>query len=1125
MKSSMMRRNLHRSIKNSIARYIAIMAIIALGAGMFVGLRTTKSDMIATGQQYMDDQNMFDLRLLSTCGWDKDHVQTVAAMDGVDLTEGVYTLDAIASREDEDTESVYRIYSIPEHINKVYLHGGRMPESPDECLADAFHATDEILGKQIVLSASNEEDTMDSLMSHTFTVVGYVSTPLYMDMSRGNTTLGNGTLSAFLYLPESCFDMDYYSEIHVSVGGEREVYADAYDARVESLAEQLKPQLLQLVEERYDRVLKEAEKEYAEGLADYEQGLADYQSGRDEAFAELDDAKQKLIDGQAELDAKTKELEEGLLTIEKNEKALEEGQIELTKGFETFHKSKSDAYAQMTTAATELMANYTQVQSGIDQINDGISQLDSGITQLQSGLQQLQTTITITETLLELAKTALEQYPGIPSDSLSQAQTKVSEYEEQLKQLKVQNEELTAQLADLQAQRESLIATRKPLLDAKTQLDAGLLELQASRDKAESEFASAEAQLNASQLQLDLGRKELVEARKKLEDGKVQLEQAQTDISEGWQEYEKGYDEATQKLNEAWDELEEGRLALRSARETLDDMGDPDVFAMDRNTNVGYLALDSNSDIVEGVSTVFPAFFLLIAALVCITTMTRMVEEERTQIGTLKALGYGEAAIIGKYLSYAGSAAIFGCGLGVLVGSVAFPLILWDAYQIIMQLGDEFVLRMDWPLCLLVVGAYTAVTLLVTWYTCRRSLREVPAELIRPKPPTNGKKLFLEKLFFWNKLSFLNKVMLRNIFRYRQRLVMMLVGIGGCAALLLTGFGIRDSIGNLPDYQFDEIILYDTEIRFAEAMPQGKQDAFREEFNDQVKDIYFYHQSSMELSFEDSVADITFIAADAGFSDFVDFHKGDESLSMPGNGEALISAGIAKRLSIEVGDTVTLRDSDMQELILTVSGVFDNNVYNYVITAPATVENQRGQLPDVQMACIYGVDGVDVHQLGADFSAHRDVMNVTVNEDVRESVGSMLEALDLVVVTVVICASMLAIIVLYNLTNINITERLREIATIKVLGFRSSESAAYVFKENLLLSVMGAVVGLGGGVLLLEFVISKIQVDMVWITARLLPQSFVWAVVITLLSALLVDFILYFRLDKINMAEALKSIE
>jgi len=378
---------------------------------------------------------------------------------------------------------------------------------------------------------------------------------------------------------------------------------------------------------------------------------------------------------------------------------------------------------------------------------------------------------------------------------------------------------------------------------------------------------------------------------------------------------------------------------------------------------------------------------------------------------------------------------------------------------------------------------------------------------------------------FWNRFSFLNKVMLRNIFRYKQRLLMMLIGIGGCTALLLTGFGIRDSIGDLATYQFTEVIQYDLEVRFDKAQTQEDMDSFTDAFTNDIGGACFYHQSSMELEFDGAVKDVTFIAADDQLGQYIDFHTGKTKLSMPGSDKALVSAGAAKRMNIEVGDTIYVRDTNMNTLTLQVSGLFDNNVYNYVICSPETVLKQWGSAPEVQMACVNAAEGIDVHELGAAISDRSGVMSVTVNEDVEESVGKMLEALDLVVVTVNICAFTLAIIVLYNLTNINITERIREIATIKVLGFNAVETAAYVFKENLLLSAFGAVLGLGGGVLLLEFVMSKIQVDMVWMSARLLPISYVLALVVTMLSACFVDFLLYFKLEKVNMAEALKSVE
>jgi len=553
-------------------------------------------------------------------------------------------------------------------------------------------------------------------------------------------------------------------------------------------------------------------------------------------------------------------------------------------------------------------------------------------------------------------------------------------------------------------------------------------------------------------------------------------------------------------------------------------MTENDVIILDRNSNVGYNNLDSSSNIVQGVSRVFPVFFLLVAALVCITTMTRMIDEERTQIGTLKALGYSNAAIIGKYLFYSGSGAIIGCGFGVFVGSTLFPSILWQAYKIMLYIQPGIVLTVNGWLCFAIVGVYTAVLLLVTWYCCRRTLKEEPAELIRPKSPEAGKKIFMEYLPFWHKISFLNKVTIRNIFRYRQRLAMMLVGIGGCTALLVTGFGLRDSIVNVVDYQFEDVTRYDLQVYLGESVNEDIREDFREKLGD--GSLYmFYHQSSVNLDFDNHVKEIYMISAEDGLKTFIDLHTGTKELSMPGRGEVVLSVGVAEALGIEVGDRVILRNADLEAMELTVSGIYDNHVYNYSIVAPETIEENWGHKPDVQMALVKVEAGQDVHAIGAELSELSGVMNVSVSDDLAGMVRNMMDALDLVVIVVVVCAGLLAVIVLYNLTNININERIREIATIKVLGFNAVETGAYVFKENLTLTLVGSLIGLVLGYFLLLFVMTQVKIDMVWFKAMVMPMSYVWAFVLTILSALVVDFIFYFRLQKINMAEALKSVE
>ena len=1155
MSQKAMRKNLRQSITKSLGRYIAIVAIIALGAGIFIGLNTTKSDMVATGQKYTDEQNMFDLRLLSSYGWDLGDVEKVAALDGVEDAEGMVSLDVIVNLNGGN-DLVYRFHSIPEKINKVVLKEGRMPESPDECLAGGFQHADDIIGTQITISENNDDDTIDSLACKTYTVVGYVSTPLYMNMERGTTSIGSGSLTDYLYIPLDGFDVDYYTEIDVTIPGDYTIYSEKYNNALDDAAERLKEAVTPIAIERMESLKAQAEEEYADGLAEYEDGYQEFMDGRQEAIDQLDDARQQLVDGQKEIDDNRKLLEDGLVQIQDAQTLLSENAATLAVSQNALSDAKAEAYAQLAASSAELMTNYRtvleaqkqvndgleQINSGLDQIDSGISQLESGLEQIDSGIQQIDLLLGILDVSVQAAQSALdmaknqafmdeEQIAELEA-KLAELEAKQAEYAQQRQELVDMQAEYSQQLEDLKVQREEIAAqkteleaTKQTLDEAMDAIDAGFLELQNAQSQVDNQFTAAEAQLESGQVQLEEAQRQLDANKAEAEAGLTALDEAQAEIDAGWEEYETSRYEVQRELDSAWLELVDAKQQLADARETLDAMTETTVYALDRNTNTGYTALDSNSDIVAGVSRVFPLFFLLVAALVCITTMSRMVSEERTEIGTLKALGYSNGAIISKYMIYAGSGALIGCGLGLAIGSVVFPMILWRAYCMMLYITDLCVLKVDWGLFVLVLVAYTAAVELVTWYCCRRELREVPAELIRPKAPTAGKKIILEYFPFWEKFSFLNKVMLRNTFRYRQRLLMMLVGIGGCTALLVTGFGIRDSIADIAGIQFREVMTYDVGVYFSEAQDEDQQAAFREELRTQADQIHFFHQRSAELDHNDKTREVYLIASDDGLTDHMDFHSGDKPLSMPGTNEALVSVGAADAMGIEVGDEITVRDSDMNTLTVTVSGIFDNNVYSYVIVTPETIERQWGEAPEQQMAYVNIRENQNVHTVSAKISGMDNIMTVMVCQDIEDSVNSMLDALDLVVVTVVICAALLAVIVLYNLININIKERIREIATIKVLGFNSAETAAYVFKENLLLSVMGAIIGLPAGWWLLCFVMSQIKVDMVWFQARASVLTYILAFVMTMLSALAVDFIFHFKLEKINMAEALKSVE
>ena len=1087
MSRNAMRKNLRQSIVKSFGRYLAITLIIALGAGLFVGLLMTKTDMVATGQIFMDQQDMFDLRMISNYGWTDKYVREFSRLEGVADAEGIYYIDLIANREGSDQESVYRFYTIPDSVNRVALRGGRMPQRDDECLADGFRNDDSVLGTKITVSDSNDPDSMEKVVQKTFTIVGYVSSPLYMDMNRGTTSVGSGSLEDYFYVPKAALESDIYSEIHLRLDGSHRIYTDEYNDFLDAESDRLKPQAEQLCTERFLDVKEKAEEEYNDGYQEYLDGVKEYEDAKADAEKELADAEQELKDGEEEL--------------EKNRKKLIDGEKEIKDGREQIEEARG----QIESARKELDTQYAALKPQYDLVMQNIDGARAAVNSLKAAIDGCQSTIAQNEKKIEQLRQSLPSEGEAPSGELPE-----EEINRQISELEAANEQCRSQLQPYQAQYQQASAE----LEQMNQAIAGMKAIQdgyAAVDQGELKMWENETKLNNAEKKIAVGWGEWAKGRDELE--------------EGWDDYEKAKQDAEKELADAEQELKDAEEELLDARDEIDSMDTPDLTILDRNSNVGYNNLDSSSDIVAGVSRVFPVFFILIAALVCITTMTRMIDEERTQIGTLKALGYTDREIMNKYLIYSGSGAVLGCALGIAAGSTIFPQILWKAYCIMLSIQPNVVLTVNWPLSLAVLVTYTAIMLFVTWWCCHKTLAENPAELIRPKVPEAGKQIFVEKLPFWKRISFLNKVTIRNIFRYKQRLAMMLIGIGGCTALLLTGFGLRDSISNVAAYQFENVTKYDMSVYFREEPSERQQDKFIKAVERDASNRMFYHQSSVEVDFDNRVKEVYLLSGGDEMTEFIDFHKGETPLSLPGKNQVLLSSGVAENLGIRQGDEVILRNSDLEELRLTVSAIYDNHVYNYAIVSPETITEQWGREPEYQMAFVCVKDGADVHALGAAISDLSFVMNVTVSEDVAATVGRMMDALDMVIWVIVFCAGLLAVTVLYNLTNININERIREIATIKVLGFNASETAAYVFKENLALTVVGTLLGLVFGKLLLIFVMSQIKIDMVWFTVLTEPVSYLWSIGLTLLSALVVDCVFYFRLDKINMAEALKSVE
>lgn len=1002
---SMMKKTTLREIRESLGRYLAIMAIVALGVGLFAGLKITKTVMVGSADAFWQAQQLYDYRLVSTLGFEEEDVQALAQKADVRAVQGAMEADVLYTDE-QGNDKVLKAHSILENINMLETVAGRMPENDTECVVDDHLYGEEVIGSKIVLSGDNDQDDLDNFRYTEYTIVGTVRSPLYVQFERGTTSLGNGSVSGFVYLLPEGFATDYYTDIYVKFEEDAQVYSDAYDAYMDEREAQWETYCEEQGERRYQSIMTEAEEE----LADAEQELADEKA---EAEVELADAKQELTDAEKEIADGEKKLEDGEQELADNKEVIAQKEREL-----------ADARAALEAQEAELAAQ------------------EEALAGMMQG----------------------EMYAGAGQMSAAQ-------------QLQM----------------------------ARQQLEAGKAQI----EEGEAELRKARGQIRDAGEEIEESRQELADARQEVEDG--------------WQEYNDAKAEFDEKIADA-----EQKLA--DARADIADIEKPDTYVLGRETNTGYVCFESDSSIVEGIANVFPVFFFLVAALVCMTTMNRMVEEQRTQIGVLKALGYGEARIMGKYLFYSGSAAFTGCVAGYLAGIRLFPLVIWQAYGMMYRF-DGIVYAFDWATAVLCLAASLLCSMGTTWASCRHELREVAAELMRPKSPKAGKRIFLEWIpFIWNRMKFLHKVSVRNIIRYKRRFLMMVIGISGCTALLLTGFAIRDSVTTVADRQFEGIQTYAVGVTLKDGVT--KEDLSLLEELDQIVadnggDYGLAVETSMDLETADGIKSVKLIAAaePESFGAYFDLHTpAGEPIAYPQAGEVVICNKLSERYRIRAGDTITLFNEDREELQAVVSGVCENYIYNYVYVNEETYRKATGET-GYQSAYVNLPEEADVYVVGASLMKAEHVTAVAVNRDMLLRVSRMMTSMNYIVFVIIACAGALAFIVLYNLNNINITERIREIATIKVLGFYKKETATYVFRENTVLTGIGCAVGLVLGRLLHIYVMHEVDIDMMSFDVHVEPVSYLLSILLTFVFTWLINRIMSGKLDKINMAESLKSVD
>ncbi len=1117
-----------RTIKESFSRFLAIFLITALGVGFLVGLLCTSPDIRTSVDSYYDAHNLFDLDIKGTMGLTEADVQAMDSRPETETITAVYQKDVLADNPDGQNQ-VARLHAADytndvEHmVNSPELLEGRFPEKEGECVllkTPSFSGSFSV-GDTIALHP--EEEDAELFADTSLEIVGIASSPLYTALENVTSSVGNGIVSLFLLVDTEELDTDLYTDIYVTVQEARALhtFGSAYDTLVNEKKDSLKSfgkeraavRDQEIRSEAEDK-LADAEQEYQEKKAETEEELADARKKLDVAKKELDDGKKEIEDGEKEISDGKKELKEAKKQLDSSKKQLDSA------------KRKLDASTPEIKKIRETLKNKAAIEEArtqVAQYDNGMAQLETAQEELEKGqaqLKQSEDELNRIKLDYEAAKAA-----GAEDEQLAAYVQAIAEGEAKLE---AASQRLKSASAEIENKNAVLLASSEAVEKARAQITEWdknyktMVSAVNSYDKAVEKYKKGKKQYESGLASYNKGLKKIRESEEKLEEAKQTYADGLKEYQDGEAEYADGRKEADEAYAEAEEKIED-------ARQEINDLKDSEWYVLKRNTNPSYVSIDGNSDKVAALAKVFPIFFFMVAALVALTTMTRMVEEERVQIGTMKALGYAKGAILTKYLLYAGSAGILGSVAGILIGQVLFPTVLWNAYSMMYSfpmVDTPFLPKYALPAAAAAVLSVLAATI----SACGSIVKECPSRLMLPKAPKAGKRIWLEYIKpVWSRMRFTHKVTARNMFRYKKRLCMTLVGIAGCTALLVTGFGIRDSISDIVEVQYEQLQKYGLTVGLSEDI-SGRERKEVTDYLDTLDASYTaLHMEQGKAIVGDLQEDVYLdVPQDADtFASFMTFRDRKTQETVPfDESSVLLTEKLASTLGVQPGDTVTIENGDEKRFAVTVTGVVENYIRAYVYIGRDAYRDALGEDADyTTLAVLCEVPVSEENQVITTLHQFSCVGSATFISSSIQSFENMLSKIDFIVIVLIICAAILAFVVLYNLTNINISERQREIATIKVLGFYSGEVDAYIFRETFLLSLLGAVCGLFVGIALHRFVVVTVEVSNIMFGRSIYPQSYIYSLALTLLFTVLVCLALRRRLKKINMVESLKSVD
>ncbi|WP_346915073.1 FtsX-like permease family protein [Clostridium sp.] len=1135
MENRAYKKSIIREILASKARFISILAIIFLGVAFYSGIKSSGPDLKESINEFFRKQNLMDSKIVSSIGLNENDLKLLENNDKILDYYGARSIDVNLTNINSVVKFMEYNPKDSSNINNLIVTEGRLPENSGEISLDE-NALKENKNLKIgdTYTIESDEDLDEYFDKKTFKIVGFVQSPMYIEnMSRGTTTVGKGSVDYFAIINSSDISMDVYTEIYVrfkNVAG-LGAYSDEYKDKMEENNKYLESLYSNRVVERIEEVKLEAQKEFDKGYKEIEDG----ERKLEDAQKEIDDGKVQLLHGKNQYEQFVKkyqqEIKDGELQLIEGEKQLDNGQKELDKQKEQFldgEKQLQSAKKELDNAKQEFLNQGIDPTQGTKEYENQIDSLESLITTYNALSNDMIETVNNLKEGDKVPNEKIQYWKGIisnPSLGLNELSNLVNSLEED-----PTNVSLVLNISKGVESASKSASGNKSKIET---LVAGITQYQQGVTAYEEQvkgFNEGKTQLEAAQKQLDKGKEDLIKGKKELEEGKKQgqleLDKAKKELDDS----EKKLLDGEKEIKENREKLIDGRKEIDKEKEKLNDLDDSKYYFFDRNDNPGYSTYKGSIDSLDKIASVFPVFFFLVAALICLTTMTRMVEENRVEIGTLKALGYKDLEIARKFIVYAALASIAGSVIGILVGSSILPYIISKAYSSTFTLPDvkihyypSYIIQSLVASIFCTVGAALIVL--------KEELRENPSNLMRTKAPKVGKKILLERITpLWKRLNFNQKVTFRNLFRYKQRMLMTILGISGCMAMLVAGISLQKSNSSIMDIQFGKLLKYDAMVVFNDNNTE-KED---EEYDKCLDNLKGYesslniHQDSVTFSKQGVSKQTATMYVPENIDELSKYillndRESGTEYKLSDNG-VIINEKLAKILDASVGDDVTVTDSDNNSHKVRVDNIVENYAGHYMYLSPSYYKEIFKSEPTYNAQLLkLNSDREDDNKISSTLMDNDKVINVTLASKIR----SLSESADLglVMIVIIVASGSLAFVVLYNLININVSERIREISTIKVLGFYDNEVAMYIFRENIILTILGILLGSFMGKILYVFLVSTAEMDNMMMIPTVDISSYVISGLITMFFAILVMIMMHIKLKNVNMIDALKSVE